>query len=153
MFANELDFQLQLDDWFDERANARIAQDAALPPDRPAGRGARGDGAAAGDRAGHRPALGAPGRADPYLRFDTCDYSLDPRLVGRRVEVRVTEREVSRSRWTPASSPAATARSFAEHRTITALEHARALQRRSASAPRRAGVEVRSLAGYDELIA
>jgi hypothetical protein len=31
---------------------------------------------------------------DPYLRFDTCDYSLDPRLVGRRVEVRVTEREV-----------------------------------------------------------
>ena len=26
---------------------------------------------------------------DPYLRFDTCDYSLDPRLVGRRVEARV----------------------------------------------------------------
>ena len=31
---------------------------------------------------------------DPHLRFDTCDYSLDPGLVGRRVEVRVTEREV-----------------------------------------------------------
>jgi hypothetical protein len=31
---------------------------------------------------------------DPYLRFDTCDYSLDPRLVGRRVEARVSEREV-----------------------------------------------------------
>jgi hypothetical protein len=31
---------------------------------------------------------------DPYLRFDTCDYSLDPRLVGRQVEARVTEREV-----------------------------------------------------------
>ena len=31
---------------------------------------------------------------DPYLRFDTCDYSLDPRLVGRRVEARVTDREI-----------------------------------------------------------
>ena len=35
---------------------------------------------------------------DPYLRFDTCDYSLDPRLVGRRVEARVTDREVTRGR-------------------------------------------------------
>ncbi len=55
-----------------------------------------------------------------------------------------------RSRWTPASSPAATARSFARHRTITALEHARALrasatQRRDASR----SVEVRPLARYD----
>ena len=31
---------------------------------------------------------------DPHLRFDTCDYSLDPGLVGRRVEVRVTPTEV-----------------------------------------------------------
>ena len=26
--------------------------------------------------------------SQPYLRFDRNDYSLDPRLVGRRVEVR-----------------------------------------------------------------
>ena len=32
---------------------------------------------------------------DPYLRFDSCDYSLDPRLVGRRAEVRVSQREVT----------------------------------------------------------
>ena len=31
---------------------------------------------------------------DPHLRFDTCDYSLDPVFVGRRVEARVTDREV-----------------------------------------------------------
>ncbi len=31
----------------------------------------------------------------PYLRFDTNDYSLDPRLVGRRVEVRVAQREIT----------------------------------------------------------
>ena len=30
------------------------------------------------------------GPARPYLRFDTNDYSLDPRLVGRRVEVRAS---------------------------------------------------------------
>src|SRR3712207_9589008 len=33
--------------------------------------------------------------SDPYRRFDTCDYSLDPALVGRRVEARVSAREVS----------------------------------------------------------
>jgi Mu transposase, C-terminal domain len=31
---------------------------------------------------------------DPYVRVDTCDYSLDPRLVGRRVELRVSQREL-----------------------------------------------------------
>ena len=31
---------------------------------------------------------------DPHVRFDTNDYSLDPNLVGRRVEVRVCQREV-----------------------------------------------------------
>ena len=51
---------------------------APLPRDRPTPTGAG--------------CCGSP--PDPYLRFDTCDYSLDPRLVGRRVEVRVTEREV-----------------------------------------------------------
>jgi hypothetical protein len=29
---------------------------------------------------------------DPHVRVDTNDYSLDPRLVGRRVEVRVSQR-------------------------------------------------------------
>ena len=31
---------------------------------------------------------------DPYARIDGNDYSLDPRLVSRRVEVRVSQREV-----------------------------------------------------------
>ena len=34
-------------------------------------------------------------RPTRYLRFDTNDYSLDPALVGRRVEVRVDQREVT----------------------------------------------------------
>jgi hypothetical protein len=31
---------------------------------------------------------------DPHVRFDRNDYSLDPRLVGERVEVRVSQREL-----------------------------------------------------------
>jgi len=30
----------------------------------------------------------------PYLRFDTNDYSLDSRLAGRRVELRISQREL-----------------------------------------------------------
>jgi hypothetical protein len=33
--------------------------------------------------------------AQPYLRFDRNDYSLDPRLVGRRVEIRVSQAEIT----------------------------------------------------------
>jgi hypothetical protein len=43
-------------------------------------------------------------------------------------------------------------RSFAKHRTITALEHARALRQRRGAPPEPA-VEIRSLAAYDALIA
>ena len=31
---------------------------------------------------------------DPYLRIDTCDYSLDPRLVGQRIETRISQTRV-----------------------------------------------------------
>ena len=85
---------------------------------------------------------------DPYLRFDTNDYSLDPRLVGRRVEVRVSDREVTAVALDTGELACRHARSFARHRTITALEHARALkeQRQRAPRPREPDVEVRSLA-------
>ena len=45
---------------------------------------------------------------DPHLRLDTNDYTLDPALVGRRVEVSVDQRTVTAVAWTPASSPAGT---------------------------------------------
>jgi hypothetical protein len=46
--------------------------------------------------------------ADPYLRFDTNDYSLDRRLVGRRVEVRVSQTDVAAVCVAPTSSPPVT---------------------------------------------
>ena len=72
---------------------------------------------------------------DPYLRFDTNDYSLDPGLVGRRVEVRVSQREITAVALDSGELACRHERSFAKHRTITALEHARALERASRGAP------------------
>jgi hypothetical protein len=92
---------------------------------------------------------------DPYLRFDTCDYSLDPRLVGRRVEARITDREVTAVALDTGELACRHARSFARNRTLTALEHARTLrhQRHERRGVREPVVEVRSLASYDALTA
>ena len=65
---------------------------------------------------------------DPHLRFDTNDYSLDPGLVGRRVEVRVSQREVLAVALDTGELACRHQRSFARHRTITDLAHARALR-------------------------
>jgi Mu transposase-like protein len=154
-FANELDFQAQLDGWFDERANPRVHKTLRCRPI---------------DRLIEERAVMAPLPArqpdvdrrwvlrvapDPYLRFDSNDYSLDPQLVGRRVETRVTDREVLAACLDTGELACRHPRSFARHRTITALEHARTLktqrhQRRGLTEP---VVEVRSLASYDALIA
>jgi transposase len=148
-FANELDFADQLGGWF-EKANRRshrtlrcrpldrLAEDLAAmsplpaePPD-----------------LDPRIVLRVP--ADPHVRVDTCDYSLDPALVGRRVEVRVGQREIGAVALDGGEQAASHRRSFARHRTITDLAHARALrERRPAGEPE---VERRPLARYDALI-
>lgn len=88
---------------------------------------------------------------DPHLRLDTNDYSLDPGLVGRRVEVIAGQRTVTAVVLDTGEIACRHTRSFARHRTITALEHARAL--RDGRAPAEMPVEVRPLARYDALIA
>ncbi len=154
-FANELDYQLQLDAWFDERANPRMHKALRCRPS---------------DRLMEERHVMAPLPSpppdvdrrwvlrvapDPYLRFDTNDYSLDPALVGQRVEACITDREVLAVALDSGELACRHARSFAKHRTITALEHARTLKTQRAE---RRGhgepvVEVRSLASYDALIA
>src|SRR5215208_1371597 len=149
-FVNERDYQLQLDAWF-EKANARTHKTlrcrpvdrllaerevmAALPtfPDL--------------DR---RWVARVP--VDPYLRVDTNDYSLDPALAGRRVEVRVSQTEVMAVCLDTGEPAARHVRSFARHRTITAIEHVRALRERRGERPEPV-VETRPLAAYDRLIA
>jgi transposase len=152
-FANELDFQDQLDVWFAkvnarmhktlrERPADRLAEElavmASLPAEMP-------------DTARRWTMRVAP---DPHLRADTNDYSLDPALVGRRVEVIVDQRTVTAVALDTGELACRHARVFARHRTITALEHARALRAKSTrSVSAETPVEVRPLARYDALIA
>lgn len=89
---------------------------------------------------------------DPYLRFDTNDYSLDPGLVSRRVEVRVSQRELAATVLDTGELACRHERCFAKNRTVTALEHARALKERRGER-REIVVEQRPLAVYDQLIA
>jgi hypothetical protein len=149
-FANELDFQGQLDGWF-AKVNARthktlrarpvdrladeLAVMAPLPAEMP-------------DTARRWTMRVAP---DPHLRLDTNDYSLDPTLVGRRVEVSVDQREVTAVALDTGEIACRHRRSFAKHRTVAALEHVRAL--RAGGQLAEAPVEVRPLARYDALIA
>jgi Mu transposase, C-terminal domain len=88
---------------------------------------------------------------DPYVRVDSNDYSLDPRLVGGRVELRVSQREIVAVVLDSGELACRHARSFARHRTITAFEHARAL-RELRGVPAEPEVEQRPLQVYDALI-
>jgi hypothetical protein len=150
-FVGELDFQEQLDRWFHERANVRFHRTLRCRPI---------------DRLAEEVAVMRPlpermpdvdrrfvtrVSPDPYVRVDSCDYSVDPRLVGRRVELRVSQREVLAVCLDTGELACRHRRSFARHRTITALEHARAL-RELRGAPDEPEVEMRPLRVYDALI-
>ena len=89
----------------------------------------------------------------PHVRFDTNDYSLDPNLVGRRVEVRISQREITAVALDTGELAARHERCFAKNRTITALEHARTLRERRGERDDDVVVEQRPLAVYDGLIA
>jgi transposase len=151
-FANELDFQDQLDGWFAkvnarrhktlrerpvDRLGAELERMAELPAQMP-------------DTARRWVTRVAP---DPHLRVDTNDYSLDPGLVGRRIEVQVDQRHITAVALDTGEIACRHQRCFARHRTITALEHARALKTARSRRPVETPVEVRPLARYDALIA
>lgn len=107
VFANPLDCQAQLDGWSD-RINQRVHRTTrAVVAERLAEEHAlmRALPAAMPD-SDRRFVARVP--AQPYLRIDRNDYSLDPRLVGRRVEVRVSQAEITAVALDTASSLAAT---------------------------------------------
>jgi transposase len=151
-FANELHCQDQLDRWCDEvnarrhrtlrcRPLDRLAQERqalrTLPQRRP--------------DTDRRLVTRVP--PDPHLRVDRNDYSLDPRLVGERVEVRVSQRDVLAVALSTGERCAHHRRCFAGGLTITAPEHARALAGlRGERRRREPDVEIRPLRRYDQLI-
>ncbi len=149
-FANNLDFQVQLDDWH-EQVNQRVHRTTrAVPAERLAQERRRMRQLPAEmPETDRRFVTRVPHQ--PYLRWDTNDYSLDPRLAGRRVEVRVTQREITALALDTGELAGRHRRSFAKHRTFTAQEHQRLL-RKLRGAVVEPEVELRSLARYDALI-
>jgi transposase len=152
-FANHLDFQDQLDRWC-ERINARVHRSTrAVVSERLQEERAR-------MRALPAPMPDTDVRfvmrvpSQPYLRFDRNDYSLDPRLVGRRIEVRASQAEVKAIALGTGELATRHARVLAGGLCFTDPAHQIALdelrgERRRAREP---DVELRPLSRYDQLI-
>jgi transposase len=153
-FANPLDFQLQLDGWC-ERVNQRVHRTVrAVPAER-----------LIQERERMRPLPDPMPDCDrrivvrvqqqPFVRIDRNDYSIDPAFAGRRVEVRVSQREVTAIVLDTGELACRHRRSFAGGLTICDPAHQTELERQRA---RRRGqrhdleVEIRPLARYDQLI-
>jgi transposase len=152
-FANPLDFQLQLDGWCD-RVNRRVHRTIrAVPAERLADEQ---------DRMRSLPAT-MPDcdrrqvvrvSQQPYLRVDRNDYSIDPAFAGRRVEVRVSQTEVSAVVLDSGELACRHRRRFAAGLTVTDPGHQTELERQRVRRRQRHDVEVeiRPLARYDALI-
>jgi transposase len=152
-FANPADFQLQLDGWC-ERVNRRVHRTIrAVPAER-----------LVVERERMRPlpewlpdvdrrfVTRVP--AQPYLRVDRNDYSIDPRFAGRRVEMRVSQTEVTAVVLDSGELGCRHRRVFAGGLTFTDAAHQSELDRQRAHRRRRdeIEVEIRPLSRYDALI-
>jgi len=152
-FANALDFQDQLDRWC-ERINARVHRTTrAVVSERLAEEQARMRALPQTLPDTDRRFVTRVG-AQPYLRVDRNDYSLDPRLLGRRVEVRVSQAEVTALALDTGELAARHARVFAGGLTFTDPAHQAALEklRGERHHRREPEVELRPLSRYDALI-
>jgi hypothetical protein len=154
LFANPLDFQAQLDRWTDkingrvhrttravvsERLGAERQQMRPLPAQLP--------------QVERRWVVRVP--PQPYLRFDRNDYSLDPRLAGRRVEVSASQAEIIAVALDTGELAARHARVFAGGLIFTDPVHQEALDQLRGERKRRRSqpeVELRPLTRYDALI-
>lgn len=95
--------------------------------------------------------------AQPYFRFDRSDYSLDPRLVGRRVEIRADQRHVTAIELDTGRLGCRHERMFAGGITVTDPTHQKLLdrqrfERHTRRHPASPKVEIRRLATYDRLV-
>jgi hypothetical protein len=152
-FANELDFQDQLDRWC-ERVNRRLHRSVrAVPSERLLEERQRMPPLPARlpdtDRL-----LVARVPQQPYLRVDRNDYSIDPAFAGRRVELRVSQRELAAIVLDSGELACRHRRSFAGGLTFTDPAHQTQLERQRERRRQRheVEVEVRPLSRYDQLI-
>jgi hypothetical protein len=92
--------------------------------------------------------------AQPYLRVDRNDYSIDPAFAGRRVEVRVSQEHVAAVVLDTGELACRHRRVFAGNLTFTDPAHQTELERQRARRRQRheVDVEIRPLSRYDALI-
>jgi transposase len=149
-FEDVADFNRQLTGWLGKanqriHATTRVRPADALWEDR-------------GSMLGFPPVLPDPSwrfstrlPRDHYVRVDTNDYSVNPRFVGRRVEVRVTLDEVVVT--CDGTAVAHHRRCLAKHQSLLLAEHGRVLRAMRAEALAAAAfadtVEERDLTVYD----
>ena len=156
VFANHLDFQDRLDAWTG-KVNGRVHRTIrAVPAERLGEEKSRMRPVPARmpdtDR---RQVVRVP--AQPLVRVDRNDYSIDPEFVGRRVEVCVSQTHVTAVVLDTGELAARHRRVFAGGLTIvdpahqTRLERQRE-QRRQLRQRHQVDVEIRPLSRYDELI-
>jgi len=153
VFANHLDFQDRLDAWT-EKANQRVHRTIrAVPAER-----------LAEERQRMRPlppwmpdtdrrrVLRVP--AQPLVRVDRNDYSIDPAFAGRRVELRVSQTEITAVVLDTGELACRHPRVFAGGLTICDPGHQTQLERQRDRRRQRhqVDVEIRPLSRYDALI-
>ncbi len=152
-FANHLDFQDQFDRWCG-KVNQRVHRTVrAVPAARLAEESLRMR--PVPDRwpdIDRRRVLRVP--AQPFVRVDRNDYSIDPSFVGRRVEVRVSQAQVTAVVLDTGELAATHRRVFAGGMTVTDPAHQTQLERQREKRRQRhdVDVEVRPLSRYDRTI-
>jgi transposase len=140
-FANPADFQHQFDGWC-EKANGRVHRTIrAVPAERLVEERERmrslPDPMPDLDR---RLVTRVP--AQPYLRVDRNDYSIDPRFAGRRVEMRISQAHVTATVLDTNELACRHRRSFAGGLTFTDPAHQTEIDRLRARRRQRDQVEV-----------
>ncbi|MBA2792631.1 MAG: IS21 family transposase [Thermoleophilaceae bacterium] len=152
-FANPADFQGQLDGWSDRINRRKHRTTRAVVSER-----------LAEERERMRPLPEPMADVDrrwvvrvppqPYIRFDRNDISLDPSLVGHRVEISATQTEITALALDTGEIACRHQRSFAGGLTFTDPAHQAELDRLRGERkrPRQVEVETRPLAHYDALI-
>jgi transposase len=152
-FVNHHDFQDQLDRWSDKANGRQHRTTRAVPAERLAHEREL--------RPLERVAVDTDKRAvirvpqQPLVRVDRNDYSIDPVFAGRRVEVRVSQREILAVVLDTGELAARHNRIFAGHQTVVDPAHQDRLevQRQRRRQRHEVLVEQRPLSVYDQLIA
>lgn len=153
VFANQLDYQDRLDAWTDKVNQRQHRTVRAVPAQRLIEEKTRMRALPARlpdvDR---RAVVRVP--TQPFIRVDRNDYSIDPAFAGRRVEVRVSQTEITAIVLDTGELAARHRRVFAGGLTLVDPAHQTRLERQRDERRGRhqVEVEIRPLARYDRLI-